>query len=560
MKKVHAWLQTLAMPLSAQVLAGDVKWMRDKWRELMAKMYGVDSMPMPSPDKRMDDVLAEMKGRIRDGPLLRKEAHGPKAAPASPPDAPQHGKQDAPETAAPEPSPEQPTEATGTPSSAAASTPEPGDGDGSSSLTPRSLRSQEGASPSGRSLTDKEGRRSRWVQRARQQKERSPSETRLGQKRGRPDDEPARQSGEAGAWDEAGSRPAAGQSGGSLPVQRVLEPELRQAAVPDNEQQQEGQPAEGGIADNVMPALVLDTQSKQGMTGRAVAEDSAGSAPATPPAREPSAQPFALQETPTERRLVRAGDEAAARTDGRHEEESLTASSGRPPGSRTATQLAADLDHVSAEPPEPVSRQGMAVDAVPEALAERRMSHYEASVSMLPGEAALGQASSKAVMRRDDVDVRGPADEHAASVAAGDVVAQPGMMGACIYYADNSLQCLQHKRTPPYCTPSERRIFFCCTGRAPAVPVSPPRDAVKLESGQNRAVKPPPPAPPPPNRGKAPAPPPPPPGKGPKPPPPPPSGRAAAAAAPPPMVARVGALLHDLLHGVQMGALLSSEH
>ena len=78
MKKVHAWLQTLAMPLSAQVLAGDVKWMRDKWRELMAKMYGVDSMPMPSPDKRMDDVLAEMKGRIRDGPLLRKEAHGPR--------------------------------------------------------------------------------------------------------------------------------------------------------------------------------------------------------------------------------------------------------------------------------------------------------------------------------------------------------------------------------------------------------------------------------------------------------------------------------------------------
>lgn len=58
-----------------EVLAGDVQWMRDKWRELMGKMYGADRTPKPSPDKRMDDVVAEMKDFIKDGSPLRRYSY-----------------------------------------------------------------------------------------------------------------------------------------------------------------------------------------------------------------------------------------------------------------------------------------------------------------------------------------------------------------------------------------------------------------------------------------------------------------------------------------------------
>lgn len=55
-----------------EVLAGDVQWMRDKWRELMGKMYGVERTPKASPDKRMDEVVAEMKDFLKEGSPLRR--------------------------------------------------------------------------------------------------------------------------------------------------------------------------------------------------------------------------------------------------------------------------------------------------------------------------------------------------------------------------------------------------------------------------------------------------------------------------------------------------------
>ncbi len=67
------------MDADGEVLAGDVQWMRDKWRELMGKMYGADRTPKDSPDKdkRMDDVVAQMKDFIKEGSPLRRCAPSP---------------------------------------------------------------------------------------------------------------------------------------------------------------------------------------------------------------------------------------------------------------------------------------------------------------------------------------------------------------------------------------------------------------------------------------------------------------------------------------------------
>jgi hypothetical protein len=65
------------MDADGEVLAGDVQWMRDKWRELMGKMYGADrTTPKQSPDKRMDEVVAEMKDFLKEGSPLRRCAAG----------------------------------------------------------------------------------------------------------------------------------------------------------------------------------------------------------------------------------------------------------------------------------------------------------------------------------------------------------------------------------------------------------------------------------------------------------------------------------------------------
>lgn len=66
-----------------EALAGSVTWMRDKWRELMGKMYGTEDRRVigSSPDRRMDSVVAEMKDRIKEGSPLRKK--GKPLAPAA---------------------------------------------------------------------------------------------------------------------------------------------------------------------------------------------------------------------------------------------------------------------------------------------------------------------------------------------------------------------------------------------------------------------------------------------------------------------------------------------
>ncbi len=442
---------------SEQVLAGDVKWMRDKWRELMAKMYGVDSMPVPSPDnKRMDDVVAEMKTRLQEGSPLRKA--GRRAGAPAPPPPPPAAVQAEPAAASPGPAaaekkaeeatpqqaqPEAEGEVPATPASVSAYASDVWEDGLSAAQSPRSVeRSQESASPSGRSLGEEEegGRRPRWVRRPRRQPSGSPGRTQAGGKRSRADGELAGQPGSADAsWDEAGpaSRLGGEQSAsssssslaGSLPVQRMLEPELQQAAAPDlQQQQQQEQLGEAGLADGRELGLPMDAEPKLGIAAVAAPpEEDGGSAPATPPAREPSAQPFSLHDTPSKQSLARADDVA---TDGAHEQrDSLPASSSRPPGAEEGAgpPAAAAAERMSAEAPGPAAGEGAAVDVDTEALAARHQSHYEADVMLPPGrEAVLMPDAAKSGKQRDSVDVHASAEEHAAPAAAGAVPAKAG--------------------------------------------------------------------------------------------------------------------------------------
>lgn len=69
--KPYAGKQGMVQPRSddpdGDILAGDVLWMREKWRELMVKFYGQEPSPMASPEKPpgMDDVVAEMRQRLK---------------------------------------------------------------------------------------------------------------------------------------------------------------------------------------------------------------------------------------------------------------------------------------------------------------------------------------------------------------------------------------------------------------------------------------------------------------------------------------------------------------
>lgn len=70
--KPYAAKQALVQPQEVdedgEVLAGDVQWMREKWRELMVKFYGQDpplATPSPAQPPGMDDVVAEMRQRLK---------------------------------------------------------------------------------------------------------------------------------------------------------------------------------------------------------------------------------------------------------------------------------------------------------------------------------------------------------------------------------------------------------------------------------------------------------------------------------------------------------------
>lgn len=70
--KPYAGKQGLVQPrevdADGEILAGDVLWMRDKWRELMVKFYGQDppqASLSPQQPPGMDNVVAEMRQRLK---------------------------------------------------------------------------------------------------------------------------------------------------------------------------------------------------------------------------------------------------------------------------------------------------------------------------------------------------------------------------------------------------------------------------------------------------------------------------------------------------------------
>ena len=70
--KPYAAKQALVQPQEVdedgEVLAGDVRWMREKWRELMVKFYGQEpplAPPSPAQPPGMDNVVAEMRQRLK---------------------------------------------------------------------------------------------------------------------------------------------------------------------------------------------------------------------------------------------------------------------------------------------------------------------------------------------------------------------------------------------------------------------------------------------------------------------------------------------------------------
>jgi len=79
---------------AAQALAGDVQWMRDKWRETMARMYGAERRardaaepPDAAAAQRMGGVVAELRqlqaaGGLRPSP--RRSPRSPRARPGAP--------------------------------------------------------------------------------------------------------------------------------------------------------------------------------------------------------------------------------------------------------------------------------------------------------------------------------------------------------------------------------------------------------------------------------------------------------------------------------------------
>ena len=60
-------VQPREVDADSEVLTGNMHWMREKWRELMVKFYGQEPTPMPSPQQPpgMDDVVAEMRERLK---------------------------------------------------------------------------------------------------------------------------------------------------------------------------------------------------------------------------------------------------------------------------------------------------------------------------------------------------------------------------------------------------------------------------------------------------------------------------------------------------------------
>ena len=446
--------------------------MRDKWRELMGKMYGVEALlPGPSPDKgrRMDEVVAEMKGRLKDGAALRKKG-APRAKPLplpSPEQAPSPAPTPAPaeEAAAvppdlaaaaaaaedagatPQPSPERAEEEqeqeqeTVTPAPAAAS--EQGEDAASGALSPRSLRSShEDGSASGASLTEEDGRRARRaVHRSHRRLagSASPDVPHAGRKRSRTDARRKPRDGEC--WDEAeqasggdgGSSSSSSVLGGGPPVQRVLEPELVQAAVPagaeqhqQEEEEEEGARAvpEGNVssAAGEAPALPpLQAKVRTAAVGTDSVDEGPGSAPATPPGRELTLQSFSPSETPG-RQQRRGSGAAAGGEEGAEEQPEAPDAALAATGPVSLDGLSSRrVETVSAEAPGHVVREGSVLAEDAAALLQRQASHYEAGTRLpLDTSADAEQKGRKGSPRRSRIDVQASAQP---SAKAGDAVA-----------------------------------------------------------------------------------------------------------------------------------------
>jgi hypothetical protein len=413
-----------------EALAGCVMWMRDKWRELMGKMYGTDDRRGASPDRRMDAVVSEVKDFIKDRAQLRKSKKS-LVPPLKPPQDGAAGEVRARES-------EQ-----GTPRVDTNISGREKEADGQAAAgTPGSLRtapSGEGLGGASLSPSPRDGC-GRLQRRPSSGGGRSPR-LHIGRKRSRGDEILALQDELVATPARAGTDPDAasgaeeeGLSGRGFPVQRSLEPELLHAArastaelnaadlaaVTDLAADIDRMGAPGGRQAKPREESRLGREAPAGSAAETGDDEEAlllRSAPVTPqPQREPS-QHYSLEQ---EGRSAGKGKRGAALFG---PDDDLDTDLG-PPGAGTdgALLLTARQKALRGEEgldrqgrPETAARDGVVSDGVADGLQQRRESHLHASVSLPAGadKKLAGQQGRKAAVPRT-IDVHASAEDQAA--------------------------------------------------------------------------------------------------------------------------------------------------